>query len=349
MEPPVWKIIWGRTKLRLRRLARRAHGRGMRRFMGVVMIVRAFNPLIFLLTLALLFYVLVIQPVRVIQANVRVVQTELGKAETALSDELDKVKDTLGVVKSILDPLKVVTQALVDAYNAVCGNDACKIDFPDLQIGVDLGPFNRAVGSVRAAIQNIQHQITGMFSFTLISPTQRAAVTGILVLVAGWILLSTFASVYTRVIQGVDLYRSAQRPAPAEGDGRATGLGRPVFETPPILVMEHALINISQVSTTPPAAGGRRGQQIQRRGRVLLSAQAVWPTRHQDLFHYELAEAADVETWSRFFENLILRGLDAERVQLVISPDTRALSPVASHFLPNAKVQSAVETTIVSG
>jgi transposase-like protein len=62
---------------------------------------------------------------------------------------------------------------------------------------------------------------------------------------------------------------------------------------------------------------GHQRQVRQAQERVILTALAVWPEGHYQIFHYEVAEGENEACWLAFFDPLIARGLDPTAVRLV--------------------------------
>jgi hypothetical protein len=81
---------------------------------------------------------------------------------------------------------------------------------------------------------------------------------------------------------------------------------------------------------------------------VLLTAQAVWPNRSIPLFYFLLVRRVDENAWAFFWQSLIERGLEPQRVRMVVSGDIKLLAPSLQRFLPRAELHQSVETTFIS-
>ncbi len=360
MDQPLTTIISRRLRARARRLINKIRSLKFRQWMGLVLILRTFNPIIIPLGLFLIFYFFVVDlgrnPVIVasraqIESGTAAVRQDVAELQGAVDDIAEDfralgqilepivefVKDVFGVINDVL--------SFVDPFNLLG-----RIDLGDIPGIPDFGLTFGLFSSIRDAVVGSLQALGDAYDQLVLTFAKWWRVLRFFIFFTVlWLALSYFSGFYMSIARGLDLLRG--RPGAPDQDDRKprTWEGRPVFETPPILVIDRAPVTVPMVQTEQPARKGRQQQRILRRRRVLLSAQAVWPDRHIDLYHYELAVQADEQAWARFWDRLISRGLDPGAVQLVLSPETRVLDAVTKTYLPEATVQRAVQSTVVSG
>jgi transposase-like protein len=87
---------------------------------------------------------------------------------------------------------------------------------------------------------------------------------------------------------------------------------------------------------------GHQRQVRQAQERVILTALAVWPEGHYQIFHYEVAEGENEACWLAFFDHLIARGLDPRAVRLVVSDGANGLVTAMEQRLPQAQHQRCI-------
>lgn len=362
-QQPLITIVRQRLEARLRRLWNTIRNLRFRQVMGLVMILKNFNILILPLSLLLFGYLFLSDLARnpVIQASRQTIesQTEAVRSDIQkLDDSLDDIRDDFRTLAAILKPVVDIVKAVAGVINDIIG--ALKLDelfdIPPIDLSNIPGipDFSLTFGflaDIRAAIQDSLEALGDAYREIEMTFAKWwrylqifAAVTAL------WLALSFFSGLYANITRGLEMMRSRPPAVEAWKARQPFWQGRPVFETPPILVVDRASITVPTVQQQAERPGSRpTRQRMVRQPRVLLSAQAIWPDRHQALFHYELAQQADETAWASFWERLIGRGLDPQAVQLVISADIRALAEVTATYLPNAQVQRAVEAAIVPG
>lgn len=331
-----------------------------RQVMGVIVIVKTFNPLLLLLALAL-FGFLFVRDIReqyqpaldTISTNYELlVNQDLKGIQDALDDARGALKslgDILGVVKSVVNGIVGFVNTIINAIAWFFGMS--KIDFniqlPIPDFSTIFRPFNDLSLHFKGLFDGIGELIaaTGTVLANLWARFKLFVAVALI-----WALLSIFASAYSEITRGLDMIRGGSPPerSPDRPSPKVLKEGRhplQISDTPPILIVDRLRITIP-VLAAQDAGPDRRSFRYQER--YLLSAQAVWPNRQSPLFHYQLAEKTDEGVWMKFFQSLIERGLDADQVQMVISAETSALQPGAQRFLPHAEVRQSVETTIIT-
>ena len=118
---------------------------------------------------------------------------------------------------------------------------------------------------------------------------------------------------------------------------------QPIEQTPPILIVDGVWVTILYPSGEwQEDRAGHRRQVRRAQERVVLAAMAVWPDGSHHLLHYQVAEQEDQTGWQSLLENLMERGLDPERVQLVVSDGSTGLVPALANYLPQAQQQRCI-------
>ena len=113
--------------------------------------------------------------------------------------------------------------------------------------------------------------------------------------------------------------------------------------TPPIVIVDGVWVDIQySLAGTKVDRAGHVRQLRQAEERVILTALAVWPDGKYEVLHYEIAQQEDTQSWERFFEHLIERGLEATAVELVVSDGTLGLPAAMAKHLPRAKQQRCI-------
>lgn len=357
MDQPLTTIISRRIRARLSRWVNRIRGLKFRQWMGLVLIVRTFNPIIIPLGLVLIFYFFVVdlsqnqvivESRATIEAGIQNVERDVQE----LDDAIDGIVDDFQVLRDILQPVVDLLQTIVGVINDIVEFLGFpSIDLPELPGIPDFSLTFGIFSSIRdAAVDSLQAFGKAYAEILDTFGKWWRILQYFVVISVIWLALSFFSGLYSNFSRGLEMLRGAPALSAIADPTPRTWDGRPVFETPPILVLDRAQITVPTVQSDRDPGGKRRtGQHILRQQRVLLSAQAVWPDRHLDLYHYELADRADEGAWGYFMDRLIARGLDPAAVQLVLSPDVRAISPMTERYLPSATVQRAVQTRVVPG
>ncbi len=357
------KIIWRRFSAKIQKLAAAVRKIRFRQVAGVMFILKPFAPLIVMLILGFFLYFMVLDfradpeitaglssisaKMVVFSDGIKTVQQALG----GLGDAFDEIKKVLDGILKALSVILIPVRAVIDLWNWC---PVCPGELPEINLTLPILPDIAASFSGITALSDAISGITGDISTLGIALRNffgrwwRYFQIMVVVFFVWW-TLTIIANAYHSIRVGVEMLRGASPGGKTVGGTSRHWRNRPVFETPPILVVDHTLTNVPVVHQPDKTGNKKRQTTILRQQRVLLSAQAVWPNRHLDLFHYELADTLSEEVWARFWENLIARGLERDAVQLIISPNATTLSRVTSDFLPNAKVQQSVKTTLVSG
>jgi transposase-like protein len=118
---------------------------------------------------------------------------------------------------------------------------------------------------------------------------------------------------------------------------------RPLNDTPSILIVDGVWCQVLKpTGATFRDQSGHERREMRGQDQVLLTVMGVWPDARHQILHYQLAVAEDTSAWSELFKALLERGLDAAKVQLVVSDGSTGLpSALATHF-PNAHQQRCV-------
>jgi putative transposase len=106
-------------------------------------------------------------------------------------------------------------------------------------------------------------------------------------------------------------------------------------DTPPVILVDG--VNITLQCSTGTYGTNKRGQrrQIKRRERqVLLAALGVWSNKRYRIIYFEVVEQEDKANWKQFFEHLDDRGLDPNRLQLIVGDGRKGLHGAAKAAFP---------------
>ena len=115
---------------------------------------------------------------------------------------------------------------------------------------------------------------------------------------------------------------------------------QPITETPPIFIVDGVWMTILYpTGETWIDRSGHERQQVRGEERVILAVLAIWPDGRHYIIHYEVATDENEDTWSAVFQHLIVRGLDPNAVQLVVSDGTKGLLGALKTYLPKATLQ----------
>jgi putative transposase len=111
-----------------------------------------------------------------------------------------------------------------------------------------------------------------------------------------------------------------------------------IERTPAILIVDGVWVEIQYTRDEfKEDRSGHLRQSRQAEERVILAALAVWEDGSYEILHYEIAVEEGEAEWSTFFGNLIERGLQAKKVQLVVSDGSVGLSKALKAHLPEAQ------------
>jgi hypothetical protein len=342
---------------------RRARRLKFRQVMGFILMVKTFNPLLFLLALFLFAFLLVrdiqkqYQPaLDQISSNYKlIVNDDFKGLKTAVGEASNALKD-LG---AILGVIRDVVNAVVGFVNVIINAIAWFFGMSKIHLGIhlpipDFSALFRPFSNLSLHTQGLFSGIAELFNATLtILGNLWARLKLFVILGAAWAVLSIFASGYSEFTRGLEMMRGApdkqvSQPAGAH-ETRAPALTAPHLDTPPVLIVD-------QVQVALPALLESEGQgpvEIKQRTfayqeHVLLTAQAVWPNRSIPLFYFLLVRRVDENAWAFFWQSLIERGLEPQRVRMVVSGDIKLLAPSLQRFLPRAELHQSVETTFIS-
>jgi len=116
-----------------------------------------------------------------------------------------------------------------------------------------------------------------------------------------------------------------------------------IVRTPAIILVDGVWVSIqyTQDGFKLDQAGHLR-QCRQAEDRVILAAMAIWPDGNAHMLHYTIAATEDSEQWQHFFDELIVRGLDPNTLELVVSDGTKGLLDAMAQRFPNACQQRCI-------
>jgi hypothetical protein len=333
-----------------------------RQVMGFIVMVKTFNPLLFLLALLLFAFLLVrdiqkqYQPaLDQISSNYNlIVNVDLKGLKTAVGEAGNALKD-LGAILSVI---RDVVNAIVGFINVIINAIAWFFGMSKINFGIHLPipdfralfqPFN----NLTLHTQGLFSGIAELFNATLtILANLWARLKLFLILGFAWVFLSIFASGYSEFTRGLEMMRGGQ---PKEGlaeirdQVQPSMIDRPLLETPPVLIVDQVRVALPALLDSEER-GLRENKQrtFAYQEQILLTAQAVWPERSIPLFYFQLVRRMDENTWAFFWQSLIDRGLEPSRVRMVVSSDVKLLAPSLPRFLPRAELHQSVETTFIS-
>ena len=118
---------------------------------------------------------------------------------------------------------------------------------------------------------------------------------------------------------------------------------QPIEQTPPILIVDGVWVTI--LYPTGEWQEDRAGhlRQVRRaQDRVILAAMAVWPDGSHHLLHYQVAEQENQPGWESLLQTLMERGLDPQRVQMVVSDGTTGLPSALADYFPETQQQRCI-------
>jgi len=114
-------------------------------------------------------------------------------------------------------------------------------------------------------------------------------------------------------------------------------------DTPPIVLVDGVWVDIQYtLDEFKLDRAGHERQCRQAQERVILVAMAVWPDGAYHILHYEIAETEAEATWRDFFDHLLKRGLDPDKVALVVSDGAKGLLTAMQERLPQARQQRCI-------
>ena len=118
---------------------------------------------------------------------------------------------------------------------------------------------------------------------------------------------------------------------------------QPIGETPPVLIVDGVWVTILYpTGTSFTDRSGHVRAQVRGSERVILAVLAVWPDGRHHILHYMVAEAEDKRSWSNLWQALLARGLDPEKVRMVVSDGAKGVQETLSRQLPKARLQRCV-------
>ncbi len=118
----------------------------------------------------------------------------------------------------------------------------------------------------------------------------------------------------------------------------------PLDDTPSALIVDG--VNIKVLLSTSTYSTNQRGQRRQMKRReeqVILAALGVWPDGRYQVICFEMVEKETKTSWKKFFHNLLAKGLDTSRLQLVVSDGRPGLhTAIRSVFPKTVKHQRCI-------
>ncbi|MCP4685768.1 MAG: hypothetical protein GY867_10040 [bacterium] len=109
----------------------------------------------------------------------------------------------------------------------------------------------------------------------------------------------------------------------------------PLEETPPVIIVDG--VNIKMMCPTGTYHVNRRGQRrmIKRRMEsVILAALGVWPDGRYRILYFEVFDKETKANWKQFFRHLQVKGLDMDKLQLVVSDGRPGLHTAIRDVFP---------------
>jgi hypothetical protein len=334
-----------------------------RQVMGFIVMVKTFNPLLFLLALFLFAFLLVrdiqkqYQPaLDTISSNYNLIMNDdLKGLKTAVSNAGNALKD-LGAILSVI---RDVVNAIIGFINVVINAIAWFFGMSKINLGIhlpipDFSALFRPFSNLSLHTQGLFSGVAELFSATLtILANLWARLKLFVILGAAWAVLSIFASGYSEFTRGLEMMRGspdqrASQPTSAQ-EIQAPALKAPRLDTPPVLIVDQVQIALpALLESESRELLDSKQRTFAYQDQILLTAQAVWPNRSVPLFYFLLARRVDENTWAFFWQSLIERGLEPQRVRMVVSGDVKLLAPSMQRFLPHAELHQSVETTFIS-
>lgn len=114
----------------------------------------------------------------------------------------------------------------------------------------------------------------------------------------------------------------------------------PITDTPPILIVDGVWVSIHYpTGETWIDRSGHQRSRVRASERVILAVMGVWQDGRHALLHYTIAATEDTAAWMQVGQELRERGLDATRLEMVVSDGTKGLLDALKQHLPSAKLQ----------
>jgi transposase-like protein len=119
---------------------------------------------------------------------------------------------------------------------------------------------------------------------------------------------------------------------------------KPLSRTPEMLLVDGVWVDIQYTMDDKfkEDLSGHMRQCRQVEERVVLAVMAVWEDGSQELIHYEIAKVESEATWTTVFQNLIVRGLDPNKLKLVSSDGGLGLPAAMKKCFPIAQQQRCI-------
>mgnify|MGYP001033705538 CR=1 FL=1 len=118
----------------------------------------------------------------------------------------------------------------------------------------------------------------------------------------------------------------------------------PLEDTPPVIIVDG--VNIKMMCPTGTYHVNRRGQRrmVKRRiESVILAALGVWPDGRYQILYFEVFDKETKANWKQFFRHLQVKGLDTDKLQLVVSDGRPGLhTAIHASFPKTVKHQRCV-------
>jgi transposase-like protein len=115
---------------------------------------------------------------------------------------------------------------------------------------------------------------------------------------------------------------------------------QPITDTPPVLIIDGVWVSIQYpTGETWIDRSGHERQRVRAQERVILAVMGVWPDGRHQIIDYSIATAEDTAAWTQVWQRLRARGLDAAKVQLVVSDGAKGVLAAQQQELPQAQLQ----------
>jgi hypothetical protein len=343
-----------RLRIGLNRLLKRLRRIKFRQVMGVIVIVKTFNPLLFLLAL-ILFIFLLVDDIRVqLQPSLDIISTNynaiVDQDLVLLQDSINTLRGAMQSLSSILTLLRDMVNGIIGFVNTIINAIAWFFGMNQINFNFDwvipdfsfvFQPFNNLALHFKGLFEGIV-SLFDAIQAVLVNLWERFKIFAILAV--GWVLASIFATVYAEVARGLDLIRGPGWQA----GGNTAGLLPPTrLDTPPVLIISQSMV------TTPVLLGGPESNHAPRRTfvyqeRRLLSALGIWPGRHAPLLYHQLVDQIDAGVWSVFWEGMNELGYDLSAVEMIVCAEPSAIASSVEKFLPQAHMAESIETQVLS-
>ena len=110
----------------------------------------------------------------------------------------------------------------------------------------------------------------------------------------------------------------------------------PLEDTPPVIIVDG--VNLKILCPTGTYQINQRGQRrmVKRREKcVLLAALGVWPDGRYQILYFEVVDKETKANWKQFFRHLEAKGLDMDKLQLVVSDGRPGLHTAIRAVFPD--------------